>query len=432
MTHPRKGLFCCFSLIAFALSPFIASFPLFAQTPGDQARGIIDRTVQGVSSDDLEFLLGPQHAEELSTSLQNLKNNLDRAESEAIQRFVEAHSEADRVGLSEQQARELHDAYDMLSSILGISDSVEELLGDHALGSVKAQIFNWAVDFTYTQYNRLERQYVDELETAEALLGQDRRGTYDSALGSSDTMKFEFQRVGGEIRDLNVVCDSPRPEIGIDVVNPTPYGPPRVVVASKAYNEQDVSRLGFVIMENNLGRNYGRVLFMQMEDGAFVDTSADQIASYQIDKSLYDSIASARDLMLRVGIEWGNGAKSACLVRTTDGGSSPKRIGTEEMNCSIQNKNSSDRKLTCYSPISWEEDHVINVYKPNELDIDWETNLSGYKARVDNVRHLTVYRIKYKEENLLISITGDTESINKKFVERVNVPEFANYFLEAK
>jgi hypothetical protein len=312
-----KCLFCL--LVVFTFSVCILISPLCAQTPESQAEDIIDGTIDGVSSGSLRFLLGPEHAGKLRGSLLDLRHNLDRSDSEAIRRFVEVHRETDRIGLSERQAHQIHDAYGKLSSVLAIpSASPGDLLADHILASVKGQIFDWVVDFTYTQYNRLERQYIDERNTAEALLGQDRRGTYDSALKRSNTMTFEFQRVGGEIRNLNTVCASPRPEVGIDVVNP-PYGSPRVVVVSKAYDQQAVSRIGFVIMENNLDRNYGRVLFMQIEDGGFVDTSEDQIASYRIDRSIYDSIANVRDLILRVSIEWGNGAQSACLAPATGG-----------------------------------------------------------------------------------------------------------------
>jgi hypothetical protein len=307
---------CLFSLLAvFMLSASVFIFPLSAQTPKSQAEEIIDRTIDGVRVNSLaRFLVGPEHADKLRGSFLDLRHNLDRSDSEAVRHFVEVHREADRVGLSEHQAHQIHDAYGKLTSGLAIPGaSPGDLLADHILASLKGQVFDWVVDFTYAQYDRLERQYIDERKTAEALLGQDRRGTYDSALKSSDTMTFEFQRAGGEIRNLNIVCASPRPEIGLDVVNP-PYGSPRVVVASKAYDQQAVSRIGIVIMEDNLDRNYGRILFMEIEDGGFVDTSEDQIASYRIDRSLYDSIANVRDLILRVSIEWGNGAQSACLA----------------------------------------------------------------------------------------------------------------------
>ena len=274
---------------------------------GEKAQKVISDLVYGIESgnakEDLVFLVGRDHAEGVIRSLRELHGRVHEGDAADLQALVESYSRAQREGLTQSNAHRLQKSMDALSKSAGLYTSPAAFLAKYPFSLLLSQVFTRAVDFTYSQWDRLERFALRDRDIAEALLGYQRRSSYRSLLNRSgtDTIQYDFL-AGGSTRPLVSVCTGRLPKIGIDIVNTRMRGN-FVLVTSQAFDAQDVERVAITLFEEDAPGQLGRVVFMQMEDGRFIDSSRDQIAAYSISNEELASIES-RQLIARVNIEW--------------------------------------------------------------------------------------------------------------------------------
>lgn len=295
----------CSLLLVFAIT--ISSGYVKAQEREvEQTRQILAELVDGIESgntkEDLVFLVGRDHAERMIRSLRDLEGRVHAGDETDLRTLVASYSRAQREGLTRSNADRLQKSIDALSKSIGLYTSPSAFMAKYPFSLLLSQYFTRSVDFTYTQWDRLERFALRDRDIAQALLGQQRNRRYRSLVNKrGPTMRYNFISIGST-QPLAVVCNNPLPKIGIDLISTRMSGH-LVLVTTESYSDRAVERVGITLFEENAAGERGRVIFMHLEDGRFIDTERNQIAAYSIDPDDIPSAAGA-SIIAQVSIGW--------------------------------------------------------------------------------------------------------------------------------